>query len=112
MIVTLTNTPASVTLRWDLGFWKKRLCTSTQLKTDLIEDAVQMEILNCQHQQACTAGWEAGCQENSWSGGGECAGLACSPVTLTRGGSGFQGGDWAGMDLPIGGEKWWLGKVS
>lgn len=31
-----------------------------------------------------------------------CAGVACSPMTLTRGGSGFQGGDWAGTDLPVG----------
>lgn len=32
---------------------EKRLCTSTRLKTELIEDAVQMEIFHCWHIQFC-----------------------------------------------------------
>lgn len=48
---------------------EKRLCTSTQLKTELIEDAEQMEIFNCQHPRGlhCLVG--QGHPEDSWSRG-------------------------------------------
>lgn len=84
---------------------EKGLCTSTQFKTELIGDAVQMEIFNCQQQQALHAWWGPGHHENGWSCGRVCAGVARNPVTFPRGGSGFQGGDCAGADFPVGGKK-------
>lgn len=59
---------------------------STQLKTELIEDAEQMEMLDCQCRQGLPRLVGGDHREDSWGWGRLYAGDASHPGPFTRGG--------------------------